>query len=67
MPFGGGNRRCIGIAFAQYEMKLVLAAILSHWQLMLTNHHPVKPIRRGIALAPANGVPLLVTNRRYQA
>jgi cytochrome P450 len=28
IPFGGGIRRCIGAAFALYEMKLVLAAIL---------------------------------------
>jgi cytochrome P450 family 110 len=27
LPFGGSNRRCIGMAFAQFEMKLVLAAI----------------------------------------
>jgi len=28
MPFGGGYRRCIGAAFALYEMKIVLATIL---------------------------------------
>lgn len=28
MPFGGGYRRCLGAAFALYEMKLVLATIL---------------------------------------
>ena len=33
MPFGGGVRRCLGEALAQFEMKLVLATILSRYQL----------------------------------
>src|SRR5262249_31374686 len=28
-PFGGGTRRCVGAAFATYQMKIVLAQILS--------------------------------------
>ena len=52
IPFGGGDRRCIGMAFAQFEMKLVLAALLSRFRLRLTNSQPLKPKRRGITLAP---------------
>ncbi len=51
LPFGGGNRRCIGLAFAQYEMKIALATILSQFQLSLVNKHPVSPVRRGLTLA----------------
>lgn len=52
IPFGGGNRRCLGMAFAQFEMKLVLATVLSEYALHLTSDRPLKPARRGVTLAP---------------
>ncbi|HBL10125.1 MAG TPA: cytochrome P450, partial [Cyanobacteria bacterium UBA11162] len=48
LPFGGGSRRCIGMAFAQFEMKVVLAKIVSRLELSLADNRPVKPIRRGL-------------------
>ncbi|NCJ06747.1 cytochrome P450 [Synechococcales cyanobacterium C] len=48
LPFGGGARRCIGMAFAQFEMKVVLAHILSEVELSLANSKPARPIRRGL-------------------
>ncbi|OYQ62509.1 cytochrome P450 [Pseudanabaena sp. SR411] len=56
MPFGGGVRRCVGEALAQFEMKIVLATILSNFDLELAEHKPVKPQRRGVTLAPAGGI-----------
>lgn len=64
LPFGGGSRRCIGMAFALFEMKLVLANILSHWQLDLVDHRPVHPVRRGVATTPAGGVPMIVVGKK---
>lgn len=65
LPFGGGNRRCIGIAFAQFEMKLVMATIVSCFQLALADSPPVRPVRRGLGLAPPKGMCMVVTNQRY--
>lgn len=60
LPFGGGNRRCLGMAFALFEMKLVLATILSQYSLELLDKAPLKPVRRGIVFAPPGGVRLMV-------
>jgi cytochrome P450 len=52
LPFGGGARRCIGMAFAQFEMKLVIRRILSSVELALTESRPVRPTRRGLTAGP---------------
>ncbi|MCG6133108.1 MAG: cytochrome P450 [Nostoc sp. LLA-1] len=66
LPFGGGNRRCIGMAFALFEMKLVLATVLSNWQMELANSEPVQPQRKGLLFGPKGGVQMLVKGRREQ-
>lgn len=66
MPFGGGVRRCVGDALAQFEMKLALANILSRYQLALVDSQPEHPHRRGVTLAPAGGVKMVITGRRVR-
>ncbi|WP_013323653.1 cytochrome P450 [Gloeothece verrucosa] len=56
LPFGGGHRRCLGYAFALFEMKLVLATVLSQVHLELPFQRPPKAIRRGITFAPSGGL-----------
>ena len=63
LPFGGGSRRCIGMAFALFEMKVVLAKILSSLELELADKRPVKPVRRGLVSAPTS-VRLVATGKR---
>jgi cytochrome P450 len=63
-PFGGGVRRCIGMAFAYHEMKLVLAEILSRVELELVADRPVGLQRRSISIAPAGGAPVVVRRLR---
>jgi cytochrome P450 len=53
LPFGGGVRRCIGMAFAQFEMKLVISGILSCFKLALADTRPVRPVRRGLTSGPS--------------
>ncbi len=55
-PFGGGSRRCIGMALAQLELKLVLVELLTHCELELTGELPVAAVRRGVTLGPKGGI-----------
>ncbi len=56
LPFGGGIRRCIGEVLALFEMKLVLATLVSRYQLEWVGNTPEIAKRRGVTLAPGNGV-----------
>jgi cytochrome P450 family 110 len=56
LPFGGGVRRCIGVALAQLELKLVLFEILTKCELTLIDKLPIIPVQRGIVLGPESGV-----------
>ncbi len=64
LPFGGGNRRCIGAAFAQYELKVVLGTILARADLELRDLRPVAAVRRNLTMGPANGIPLTLVQHR---
>jgi len=65
LPFGGGSRGCIGAAFSLYEMKLVLATVLSQYELELANSRPVRSVRRGITIVPSkNGMQMIVKTKR---
>ncbi len=63
LPFGGGARRCIGAAFAMYEMKIVLGTLLSNYRVQLTRTAPVRPVLRNLAMGPRGGVEVTVSPR----
>ncbi|MGH7193985.1 MAG: cytochrome P450 [Candidatus Saccharimonadales bacterium] len=59
-PFGGGNRTCLGMAFALYEMRAVLATLLTQ-VILVRPPGSSRPIRRGLALAPDDGAAMMVS------
>lgn len=63
LPFGGGLRRCIGAAFALYEMKIVLATILSSCEFELAQRTPARIMRRAITFWPEGGTRVRLKRR----
>jgi cytochrome P450 len=59
LPFGGGNRMCLGAGFAMLESKIVLATLLQRYRLELV---PNAKIDRfvNITLSPKHGMPMIV-------
>ena len=62
-PFGGGLRHCLGAAFAGYEMKIVLARMLSRVSLRPDPGYTARVVRRSITFAPSGGLPVIRTAR----
>jgi cytochrome P450 family 135 len=63
IPFGGGIRRCLGAAFAEFEMRIVLREVLTRCELHKADPRPEKIGRRNITLSPKHGTPVVLTAR----
>jgi cytochrome P450 family 110 len=62
-PFGGGVRKCIGAAFAFFEMKIVLAHVIPRADLRLAPDYHMRPVMRAVTVAPSRGAPLVMNQR----
>ncbi|MGH7293326.1 MAG: cytochrome P450 [Polyangiaceae bacterium] len=62
IPFGGGSRRCIGMAYATYEMKVVCATMLSSLDLALADG-PADVTCRAVFHSPTGGLRVLLAKR----
>jgi cytochrome P450 len=63
IPFGGGARRCIGAAFAQMEMNVVVRTLLRDFTLEPTSERGERWHSRGVAYCPAKGGRAVVHRR----
>jgi cytochrome P450 len=59
VPFGGGVRRCLGAAFAEMEMRVALATMLSAVRVEAADAAPERVARRNVTFSPAHGTRLV--------
>jgi len=64
IPFGGGIRRCLGAAFAELEMRVVLDAVLGRCTLQPASPRAERVARRNVTLAPRDGTRVRLGTRR---
>ncbi len=55
VPFGGGLRRCLGASFAEFEMRVVLEAVLRRLALEPVSLRAERVARRNVTFSPRNG------------
>ena len=63
LPFGGGDRRCLGAAFALTEMRTVLATILTRVDLATTRAKGERARVRTVTLVPHRGARIAIRRR----
>jgi cytochrome P450 len=63
IPFGGGTRRCLGAAFATYQMKIVLSEVLRRFEVTPVGGYEPRPTRVSIAIGPSEGMPVVLKRR----
>lgn len=63
IPFGGGTRRCVGAAFANMEMDVVLRTVLRHFTIETTDAPDERWHCRGVAFIPKDGGRIVVRRR----
>jgi cytochrome P450 family 138 len=63
IPYGGGTRRCVGAAFANVEMDVVLRTVLRHFVIETTTAPGEKIHSRGVAFTPKDGGRVVLRRR----
>jgi cytochrome P450 family 135 len=63
VPFGGGVRRCLGAAFGEMEMRVVLTAIMRHRAPRPATLQAERVGRRNVTFSPRHGTPIVAELR----
>jgi cytochrome P450 family 135 len=63
IPFGGGVRRCLGGAFAEFEMSVVLRELVTRRRLRPAGPAPEHSVRSTITNVPNRGAEVVVAPR----
>jgi cytochrome P450 family 135 len=63
IPFGGGVRRCLGAAFAEMEMRVVLTAILRDRAPLPAARRAERVARRNVTFSPRHGTRIVAALR----
>jgi cytochrome P450 family 135 len=61
IPFGGGVRRCLGAAFAQFEMAVVLRELVRRREIHPIDPKPERIFRRAITETPRHNAQVILT------
>lgn len=61
IPFGGGVRRCLGAAFAQFEMAVVLRELVKRHEIHPTKPEPERIFRRAITETPRHNTRVVLS------
>ena len=64
LPFGGGNRRCLGAALAMEELRVVIREIARRTDLAVTEDAPERPKHRNVTMIPGRGGRVVATSVR---
>jgi len=63
LPFGGGVRRCLGAAFAQMEMRIILREVFRTVRLRAPSPEDERAKLRHVTVVPARGARVVVDQR----
>ncbi len=63
IPFGGGQRRCVGSRLAMLELQTIVAAVVTRFELTATRPAAERQRVRAVTLTPANGARVTLGRR----